>query len=272
MTDEAALLASILADPADDTVRLAYADWLDENDQPARAEFICVQVGLARLPGCCPICNSETGHRKDCLYGDRGDTLRRRERELWANRSSIGFPDSLPFVSCLEGYYRGDRPCGYVSRGFVSHVTCTAAAFLGGSECRARGPHHGDTCYGGRVQAANAQFTIDCPTCRGTGRTEGIAAELFRRHPIEWVTLTGVVRGGTVFRDSSGGGGISPDLTPDQWAALGLGRCDSRRPDCAGAGTHAHMSEGEFSSLLVRYGRSLAGLPPLHPTTERGAA
>lgn len=32
MSDEPALLAAILADPADDTVRLAYADWCDEHE------------------------------------------------------------------------------------------------------------------------------------------------------------------------------------------------------------------------------------------------
>lgn len=48
MADEAALLAAIIAAPADDTVRLAYADWLEEQDRAARAEFVRVQVELAR--------------------------------------------------------------------------------------------------------------------------------------------------------------------------------------------------------------------------------
>ena len=41
-------LKALLADPEDDTLRLAMADWLDENDQPARAEFVRVQIELAR--------------------------------------------------------------------------------------------------------------------------------------------------------------------------------------------------------------------------------
>lgn len=40
MTDEPALLRAVLAAPADDTPRLVYADWLDENGQPERAAFI----------------------------------------------------------------------------------------------------------------------------------------------------------------------------------------------------------------------------------------
>ncbi len=46
MSDEAALLAAIYANPDDDTPRLVYADWLDEHGDPARAEFIRVQIRL----------------------------------------------------------------------------------------------------------------------------------------------------------------------------------------------------------------------------------
>jgi uncharacterized protein (TIGR02996 family) len=51
MTDEEALLAAIIANPDDDLPRLVYADWLDENGQPDRAEFIRVQIELAHKPG-----------------------------------------------------------------------------------------------------------------------------------------------------------------------------------------------------------------------------
>jgi uncharacterized protein (TIGR02996 family) len=60
LSEEAALLAAIIAEPDEDTPRLAYADWLDENspDQnpspapggSARAEFIRVQCRLAADP------------------------------------------------------------------------------------------------------------------------------------------------------------------------------------------------------------------------------
>jgi uncharacterized protein (TIGR02996 family) len=48
MRPENPFLQALLAEPEDDTLRLAMADWLDENDQPARAEFIRVQIELAR--------------------------------------------------------------------------------------------------------------------------------------------------------------------------------------------------------------------------------
>ena len=48
MSDEAALLTAIAAHPDEDTPRLMYADWLDENGRPIRAEFIRVQIDIAR--------------------------------------------------------------------------------------------------------------------------------------------------------------------------------------------------------------------------------
>jgi uncharacterized protein (TIGR02996 family) len=39
MSDEAALWAAVAADPGDDTLRLAYADWLDERGDPRAAWF-----------------------------------------------------------------------------------------------------------------------------------------------------------------------------------------------------------------------------------------
>jgi uncharacterized protein (TIGR02996 family) len=47
--DERALLAAIVAAPDDDLPRLVYADWLEENGRPERAEFIRVQIELSRL-------------------------------------------------------------------------------------------------------------------------------------------------------------------------------------------------------------------------------
>lgn len=48
MTDREALLAAIHADPDDDTARLVYADWLQENGQVDRAEFIRFQIEAVR--------------------------------------------------------------------------------------------------------------------------------------------------------------------------------------------------------------------------------
>lgn len=47
-SDGDGLRAAIVAQPDDDIVRLIYADWLQENGQPARAQFIRVQVAAAQ--------------------------------------------------------------------------------------------------------------------------------------------------------------------------------------------------------------------------------
>jgi uncharacterized protein (TIGR02996 family) len=48
VTDEEAFLNAIVANPNDRTTRLAYADWLDERDDP-RAEFVRLHVRLDEL-------------------------------------------------------------------------------------------------------------------------------------------------------------------------------------------------------------------------------
>ena len=47
MSPDNPFLKALLAEPDDDTLRLALADWLDENEQSPRAEFIRVQIELA---------------------------------------------------------------------------------------------------------------------------------------------------------------------------------------------------------------------------------
>jgi uncharacterized protein (TIGR02996 family) len=50
MSEEAAFLMALKANPADDTARLVYADWLDEHDQPHKAEYLRAVVEVARAP------------------------------------------------------------------------------------------------------------------------------------------------------------------------------------------------------------------------------
>src|SRR5438128_226790 len=50
MTDREALFRGILENPDDDTLRLIYADALDEESDARRAAFVRAQVRFARLP------------------------------------------------------------------------------------------------------------------------------------------------------------------------------------------------------------------------------
>jgi uncharacterized protein (TIGR02996 family) len=90
-----ALLRAIIQQPEEDTPRLAYADWLDENGDADRAEFIRVQCEVTSLPTSDP-------RRPDLLT---------REREL-LDRHSWAWAEGLaPRVS--EWQFR---------RGFVERV------------------------------------------------------------------------------------------------------------------------------------------------------
>ena len=50
MSEREGFLRAICAEPDDDTVRLAFADWLQEHGEPDRAEFIRIQCGRTHLP------------------------------------------------------------------------------------------------------------------------------------------------------------------------------------------------------------------------------
>jgi uncharacterized protein (TIGR02996 family) len=73
-TTEEAFLSDIRANAEEDGVRLIYADWLQENGQGQRAEFIRVQVELARL--------SDDDPRRGVL-ADRQDELLAAHGDEW---------------------------------------------------------------------------------------------------------------------------------------------------------------------------------------------
>jgi uncharacterized protein (TIGR02996 family) len=103
----AAFEAAILAEPDEDTPRLIYADWLEENGEPGRAEFIRVQCELARLPASDP--------RRGALEDRQDDLLAAHEID-W-----LGPPSPH-----LEKWS--------FQRGFVDHVTLIGTDNLAGIE------------------------------------------------------------------------------------------------------------------------------------------
>lgn len=52
MSEEAAFLEALKANPADDTARLVFADWLDEHDQSRMAEYLRMVAAIAQREGC----------------------------------------------------------------------------------------------------------------------------------------------------------------------------------------------------------------------------
>lgn len=106
MTDHDALLATIIAQPDEDTPRLAYADWLDEHDNPARAEFIRLQHRLEPLP---------PGPERSALE-DRADELLALHEMDW-----LGPVDKLYSWGWRRGFVEeasgGPRPTLEAARG-----------------------------------------------------------------------------------------------------------------------------------------------------------
>jgi uncharacterized protein (TIGR02996 family) len=102
MSTEQALYRAVLDAPADDPPRLVYADWLDEHDQPERAEFIRVQIAQEGEPE----------------YGPRWRELEKRARALLKrHRREWGpAPDGLAWGPEFR-------------RGFVESVCTTARDF-----------------------------------------------------------------------------------------------------------------------------------------------
>ena len=66
-TTQAAILRTILDNPDDDTPRLVLADWLDENGEADRAEFIRVQIDLSRLAVSSPQASSLKSREQELL-------------------------------------------------------------------------------------------------------------------------------------------------------------------------------------------------------------
>lgn len=162
--DRQALYAAILADPADDVVRLAYADALEEDGQRERAELIRVQVELAGLLPTCPLpekkhaewrtadyperCNNwphddcQDCVKREGLHGRESGLLvpdnfwpwfyERGESLMWAFPGTPG-TSHLGRGICKLGYGGGtQRPDWYLTirRGFVDTVECPASAWL----------------------------------------------------------------------------------------------------------------------------------------------
>src|SRR5579883_578433 len=86
------LLAAVIANPEDDVLRLAFADWFEENGQSERAEFIRVQIERARLQADDPR-QSELMHREIVLLAEHG-------------REWFGFP-SNDYLIFRRGFVEG---------------------------------------------------------------------------------------------------------------------------------------------------------------------
>jgi uncharacterized protein (TIGR02996 family) len=143
MNQREAFLCDVCENPDDDTPRLVFADWLEDNGDPQWAEFIRVQIALSRLPS----------------WEERRVGLMARERELWdeiGERLLADLPDepalywggtdedTIPFergfagvvqvddVAALRAHRRVFLTKAPVRTLWLDHLTTDEAASLGG--------------------------------------------------------------------------------------------------------------------------------------------
>jgi len=141
----AGFLSAILAAPDDDTPRLVLADWIDEQGEAARAEFIRLQIRIAALEEFCGCgrCVKRRGGGQHtngpCAVDQERDTLpdgrsrqaflRMRERELFRDSGPKWWND-LPgaYRATVEASLSIETACGVkyaVRRGFVEAIVCS---------------------------------------------------------------------------------------------------------------------------------------------------
>jgi uncharacterized protein (TIGR02996 family) len=183
MSDAAAFLRAIIAEPADDLPRLVYADWLDEHGEPERAEFIRVQCAIPNTDPAELIYHVRKGQMVDDGRGGQAvaledvtepklDHLRRRADVLQRGYS---------------GHWRNYRKDGKAQRlyptfanfrrGFVSEIILPwrdwredAAALLATFPIRrVNRPRECMACSEGGP--AHGRLVV-CPSCRGRGTVD----------------------------------------------------------------------------------------------------
>ena len=146
MNDGEALYEAILAQPAEDTPRLMYADWLDEHGNPDRAEFIRAQCQEACREWLVDPSEGHTCAAIPCILcedeQDRNRLWKNERRWIETNRKLIQAAHK-PFTIGLwrQGAPVDDREAWLLfRRGFVDEARCTLATFLANAPALARFP------------------------------------------------------------------------------------------------------------------------------------
>lgn len=195
--------------PYDDGPRLVYADWLEEQGECARAEFIRVQCELANIEVDVERTRLWTKPR---IHARRLKALRAREMELlqqwiigvdgsnckrWLGQT---FPDwACSALVCRDGY--DDAECtnhGYISceahnhfwvdfhRGFPARFTLTTRQAWG-EACE-----WCDLIRGARdwIDPQRIESRADCQQCFGSGRVGAILPAILAACPVEEVRVS----------------------------------------------------------------------------------
>lgn len=197
------LLAAVKAAPADDLPRKVLADWLEENGEQERAEFIRVQVELAKAEREPPPEVRKLAQvvgafvRPEVVFSARvPPRLRSRSAELlalhghrWAGGGMLHTPAGVVRID-PEAARADQRPVCEWHRGFLHTVRGPLAALIGGECGRCGGTGVVGGWVGDGIQTPVDYDEHPCPTCDGTGHTPGVLPALVRREPVRVVEVT----------------------------------------------------------------------------------
>lgn len=185
-TDRTSFQTRIVAEPDEDTHRLVFADWLEENGEAERAEFIRDQCKTD-----CPDCGGRDGEVGPCGLTNyyrkcyACESRRNRERDLltrhetdWRRAGPCKRCNGVPYPKFHEPAPEGLPPCR----------DCNGAGDAGGLLWAFPSPSR----YSSRLESVKVEFrrgfpflvTVprladalvegDCPMCEGTGRCSPI--------------------------------------------------------------------------------------------------
>lgn len=203
MAEERHLLAAVLAAPDDDLPRLVYADFLRESGQTERADFIEVQLELAKVPAepemtCSAMFFNSSRqareHSASCgwcrwvgEHRDPSEPLRKRERDLLEHHEltllagapllSVGWQANSTWVPEAEWEFR---------RGFVDRVEMPLRWWCGGDcpACQGTGAYVDPRNFDDTGRWLGGYETTDCDHCSGTGKIAAVGPAVVSRHPV----------------------------------------------------------------------------------------
>lgn len=189
MSEREAFMEQIRAAPEDDTVRLVYADWLQDHDDPGLARFIRLQVELAQIPtGNVPGRDANVSllyEARDLLDGRVTD-----DHKWWPFRlgTSAWFKvRAQGTAECLVEYEAQNLgPNGFTQmlvfrRGFVDRAYLNATDLVGALCSSCLGNGYLQTFL--RNPKTNRRERVVCNRCLGAKRLGGCAEYLFE-HPL----------------------------------------------------------------------------------------
>lgn len=265
MTDRETQYRGILANPFDSLARLVYADRLEEEGEPERAEFIRLQHEIPAHA--CAKLKPHAAHlvAPVCRGCVELDAMRKRERHLLLRHCLKWVPAGWEVITSdmWAPAKSGQKwPAVRFHRGFASEVRCSLGWWQGG-RC--------DDCVG---SGEPYEPHPTCSPCRGTGRTPAHGYEVVARHPITTVVVPGlepdrIGRRWCWVRNRSLIDGQSGVLPAEVFDALRGGELEEAGGTWGNRGDQWRIyltcdaAVEALSIALVDLARVSAGLPPL---------